>query len=89
MLLHPLLSLPNLWLPAQTVGPVGSKVSVEVLQLEFKGLKRISLSLIEVIKKQRLEDVVFAPGPRRMQGVSRDGDGPGDPNARLDESVPF
>ena len=73
------------------VGPPGSTVGVEVLQLEFKGAKRISLKLLEVIKKQRLEDVVFAPGPRRMQGVARDGDGPGDPNARLDdhENVPF
>ena len=75
----------------ETVGPVGSKVRVELIQLEFKGSKRISLTLREVIKKQRLDDVVFAPGPRRMRGVARDGHGPGDPNEQLDdhERVPF
>eukprot|EP00322_Chrysochromulina_rotalis_P025220 CAMPEP_0115840724 /NCGR_PEP_ID=MMETSP0287-20121206/6919_1 /TAXON_ID=412157 /ORGANISM="Chrysochromulina rotalis, Strain UIO044" /LENGTH=174 /DNA_ID=CAMNT_0003294345 /DNA_START=82 /DNA_END=606 /DNA_ORIENTATION=- len=75
----------------ETVGPVGSKVRVKVAQLEFKGAKRVSLKLLSVIKKQRLDDVVFAPGPGRLRGVAKDGTGPGDPSARLDEheSVPF
>lgn len=72
------------------VGPVGSKVTVEVLQLQYKGAKSVSLKLLEVVKRQRMEDVVFAPGPRRLKGVARV-DGPGDPSARLDdkEAVPF
>ncbi len=52
----------------ENVGPVGSKVQVEVEKLEFKGAKRTSLRLIDVISKQRMDDVVFAPGPRRQAG---------------------
>lgn len=50
----------------ETVGPVGSKVMVEVQSLKFKGEKRISLRLLDVIKKQHMDDLVFAPGPRRQ-----------------------
>mmetsp|Transcript_54209 Transcript_54209/g.118218 ORF Transcript_54209/g.118218 Transcript_54209/m.118218 type:complete len:167 (-) Transcript_54209:189-689(-) len=51
------------------VGPIGSKVSVEVLSLEFKGNKRTSLKLLEVLSQDSVEDIeekVFAPGPLRQ-----------------------
>ncbi len=48
------------------VGPVGSKVRVQVLGVDYKGRRRVSLKLIDVVSKQRMEQVVFAPGPRRM-----------------------
>ena len=51
----------------ENVGPVGSKVRVEVLRLEFRGVKRTSLRMIEVITQQNMEDLVFAPGPRRAR----------------------
>ena len=49
----------------ENVGPVGSKVQVEVERINFKGEKRTSLKLLDVIERQRMEDLVFAPGPRR------------------------
>ena len=42
----------------QEVGPVGSKVVVEVLSLEFKGEKRTSLRLKDVLTRQHMEDLV-------------------------------
>ena len=50
------------------VGPEGSQVSVEVLSLEYRGQKQTSLKLLEVVKQQKMEELVFAPGPRRQQG---------------------
>ena len=44
----------------QTVGPVGSKVRVLVLGMSFKGNKRVSLQLLDVISRQQMEDIVFA-----------------------------
>ena len=45
------------------VGPVGSKVRVRVMSVAFRGQKRISLQLLDVISKQHVEDMVFArPG---------------------------
>ena len=52
----------------ESVGPIGSKVQVEVLRLEFKGTKRTSLRLLDVIQRQHMEDLVFAPGPGRQRG---------------------
>ena len=52
----------------ENVGPVGSKVQVEVTQLTFKGAKRTSLRLLDVIEQQKMEDLVFAAGPRRVRG---------------------
>ena len=52
----------------ETVGPVGSKVQVEVQRLKFKGEKRTSLKLLDVITRQNMENVVFAAGPRRRSG---------------------
>ena len=54
------------WIEEQ-VGPVGSKVRVEVISLEYRGKKQIALNLLDVITQQHMEDLVFAPGPRRMQ----------------------
>lgn len=54
------------------VGPVGSKVKVMIQQVERAGQKRVSLKLLDVIRRERMEDVVFAPGPRRMRGVAED-----------------
>lgn len=51
----------------ENVGPVGSKVQVEVQSLKFKKVKRVSLHLLDVIQRQHMEDLVFAPGPRRQQ----------------------
>ena len=51
----------------EVVGPVGSKVSCEVLSLEHRGQKQVSLKLLEVVKQQHMEDLVFAPGPRRLR----------------------
>ena len=59
----------------ETVGPVGSKVQVEVLRLTFKGQKKTSLRLLDVMTRQRMEDVVFAPGPRRAQFFGEPEDG--------------
>ena len=56
----------------ENVGPVGSKVRVEVLTLEHKGVKRTSLRLLDVIQKQHMEDLVFEPGPRRAQNFGTD-----------------
>ena len=55
------------WLE-ENIGPVGSQVSVEILSLEYRGQKQTSLKLLEVVKQQRMEELVFAPGPRRQQG---------------------
>ena len=45
------------------IGPVGSKVRVKVMSIGYRGQKRISLQLIDVISKQHIEDMVFAkPG---------------------------
>ena len=44
-----------------------SKVRVEVISLEYRGKKQIALNLLDVITQQHMEDLVFAPGPRRMQ----------------------
>ena len=52
----------------ENVGPVGSKVQVEVLKLEFKKAKRTSLRLLDVVQRQHMEDLVFAPGPARQRG---------------------
>ena len=40
----------------ENVGPVGSKVRCEVLQLEFRGAKRISLRLLDVVTRQRMDE---------------------------------
>ena len=42
------------------VGPVGSKVRCSVLTATYKGKKRLSLKLIDVVQKQQMEDLVFA-----------------------------
>ena len=42
----------------QEVGPVGSKVEVEVLSLQHKGVKRTSLRLLDVITQQHMDDLV-------------------------------
>ena len=52
----------------EEVGPEGSKVLVEVQSLEYRGRKQTSLRLLDVISRQRMEDLVFAPGPRRVDG---------------------
>jgi len=59
------------WL-VDNVGPIGSKVQVEVLSTEFRGTKRIALRLLDVVSRQNMEDLVFAPGPRRRQGGFED-----------------
>jgi predicted RNA-binding protein with RPS1 domain len=47
----------------ERVGPVGSKVRCSVVSTSFKGTKRISLKLLDVVQKQNMEDLVFArPG---------------------------
>jgi predicted RNA-binding protein with RPS1 domain len=48
-------------------GPVGSKVRCSVLSTSFKGNKRISLKLIDVVQKQHMEDLVFARPERRRK----------------------
>ena len=75
------------------IGPVGSKVRVKVMSIGYRGQKRISLQLIDVISKQHIEDMVFAkPGddPREdteWVGVDRynDMDGEEEEGAGLDE----
>ncbi len=55
----------------ETVGPIGSAVRVRVNSVSFKGQKRVSLQLLDVISKQTMEDIVFArPGdePSGQQG---------------------
>ena len=49
------------------IGPIGSKVSCEIISLQYRGRKQVSLRLLEVVKQQRMEDLVFAPGPRRLR----------------------
>ena len=45
------------------IGPVGSKVRVKVTSVGYRGQKRVSLQLLDVISKQHIEDIVFArPG---------------------------
>ena len=45
------------------IGPVGSKVRVKVMSVGYRGQKRVSLQLLDVISKQHIEDIVFArPG---------------------------
>ena len=56
----------------EVVGPIGSKVRVSVLSLQHRGQKRTALNLLDVMTRQHMEDLVFAPGPRRMAGVDRD-----------------
>ena len=63
----------------ECTGPPGSKVRVIVTSLEYKGQPRVSLKLVEVITKQELQDIVFAPGPRRAKNFAEaDGGGGGD-----------
>lgn len=50
------------------VGPVGSKVVVEVLSLEFKGEKRTSLRLKDVLARQHMEDLVVMCPRLKSQG---------------------
>ena len=59
----------------EVLGPIGSKVRVLVDSLEYRGTKRVSLRLLEVVSKQRMDDLVFAPGPRRAEAYPPDDDG--------------
>ena len=52
------------------VGPVGSKVVVEVLGLEFKGQKRTSLRLKDVLSRQYMEDLVVSHRTLRASDAS-------------------
>ena len=57
------------------------RVTCEVISLEYRGRKQVShLRLLEVVKQQRMEDLVFSPGPRRLgrNGVDAQGDAEGD-----------
>ena len=54
----------------ECTGPPGSKVRVLVTGLEYKGQKRVSLKLIEVVTKQEMDSIVFAPGPRRAKWIA-------------------
>jgi len=47
------------------VGPVGSKVKVELTSLKFKGTKRVSLKLLEVLSRDKLEDLAIERNPHR------------------------
>mmetsp|Transcript_26127 Transcript_26127/g.43181 ORF Transcript_26127/g.43181 Transcript_26127/m.43181 type:complete len:173 (+) Transcript_26127:51-569(+) len=58
----------------ERVGPVGSKVRVEVLGLSFKGTKRVRLSLLEVLSTENVEELVFARGPRRHRDEAGNAD---------------
>merc|ERR1711924_362592 len=76
----------------ETVGPVGSKVRVQVLSLQFKGKKRVSLQLLDVISRDQMEDIVFArprdKAPVEVPGVDRYNDElpqPGDETAPMIE----
>ena len=62
----------------ECTGPPGSKVRVIVTSLEYKGQPRVSLKLVEVITKQELQDIVFAPGPRRAKNFAEADGGGGD-----------
>ena len=54
------------------VGPVGSRVRVEIQSLAFKRSKRTSLKLLEVVYRgDRIEEMVFAPGPRRQAALKK------------------
>lgn len=77
----------------QTVGPVGSKVRVMVLSMSFKGNKRVSLQLLDVISRQQMEDIVFArprdspPQEAAHPGVDRYNDLEPDDDLLEDELV--
>ena len=45
------------------VGPVGSRVRVKVKRLQVKGVRKVSLELLDVVSRQHMEDVVFAGRP--------------------------
>ena len=77
----------------ETVGPVGSQVRVLVLGISFKGTKRISLQLLDVISRQQMEDIVFArprdapPEGTAYAGVDRYNDLEPDDEILEDEPV--
>lgn len=58
------------------VGPVGTLVRVQVLRLEFKGVRRVSLRLVEVVSQETIEEVqarALERTPRRG-GIADDDD---------------
>jgi predicted RNA-binding protein with RPS1 domain len=58
----------------ENVGPIGSKVRVVVESLQFKGQKRTSFRLMDVISQQTMEQLVFEPGPGREALYDEDDD---------------
>ena len=58
----------------EVVGPVGSRVRVEV-KVRRKGRKRALLRLLGVMKKERWEEIVFEAGPgARREDDDADGE---------------